>query len=173
MKIYFARYGEKEENGDGFELSEHGERQVQMLARRLKQERINISKIYTAPYNHLEETSEILSKTLYVPVFRDDRIKEIGDSIFHREISEDEFLNLETLKLFVNELIRRNSDVLLVLPHCVIRIIMSYLIGLPLQTMNYFNFDFGGFSMSECSLSGGHLVCNMRFFNDTTHLRVP
>src|SRR3989344_815039 len=104
MKIYFARYGEKEENGDGFELSEHGERQVHILARRLKQERINVSKIYTAPYNHLERTSEILSKILYVPVFRDDRIQEIGDSIFYRELSEEDFLLLDTVKLFVNEL---------------------------------------------------------------------
>ena len=173
MKIYFARYGEKEENGDGFELSEHGERQVRMLARRLKQEKINISKVYTASYNHLERASEILSKTLYVPIFRDDRLQEIGDSIFQRELSEDDFLLLDTVKLFVNELIERNSDVLLVLPHCIIRVIMSYLIGLPLKAMNYFNLDFGSFSMSECSLDGGRLRCNLRFFNDTTHLRVP
>ena len=173
MKIYFARYGEKEENGSGFELSEHGERQIYLLARRLKQEKINVSKIYTASYNHLERASEILSKTLYVPVFRDDRIQEIGDSIFNRELLEGDILILETVKLFVNELIEKNSDVLLVLPHCVIRVIMSYLIGLPLQTMNYFNFDLGGFSMSECAIDNNRLICNLRFFNDTTHLRVP
>ena len=46
MRIYFARYGEKEDNGSGFELSEHGERQIYLLARRLKQEKINVHGVF-------------------------------------------------------------------------------------------------------------------------------
>ena len=164
MKIYFVRHDENEIDED---LIENEDRQIKLLAHKLKLDKLKVSKIYSTIHSRSIRTAEILSKTLLIPNFREDRFKELNykTSFF----DEDLFF----VKMFVDELISNKRDVLLVMSEEISWTIISYLTDLSLKNMRNFTLDFASISMIELTEIEGTLLWRVKFLNDTMHLRIP
>lgn len=171
MKIYIVRHGDRERIGDSFALSNEGERQILVLARRLRQNRINASKIYAFSYNCCVKTAEILSKSLYIPYFRDDRLEDISRETFFADLTMDENVNM--VREFIDEIVLNGKDVILSMPNGISKAAISYLTGLSLPDMTKFDIDHGSLSLVEVFDNNGKVSWKIKFLNDTTHLSMP
>ncbi len=173
MKIYLVRHGEKESEEYEDLLTETGERQIMLLARKLKFDNLFVSKIYSTNHYRSIKTAEILSKKLLIPVFRDDRIIEIDKEFFWVPdlFIEDE--KILAIKEFVDEIVSKGEDVILAMHGGINRVVISHLTGLPLKEMKFFAMDLGSLSIIEKSEIMGKMMWNLKLLNDTTHLRVP
>ncbi|MGV8142361.1 MAG: histidine phosphatase family protein [Candidatus Pacearchaeota archaeon] len=173
MKIYLVRHGEKETVGDDPTLTEHGRRQIILLARRLKHEKIKASRIYSTNHARSVATAEILSRALFLPVFRDDRLRELERGLFHDADLEVDTEEVLSIRNFVDELISRKQDVLLAMHGGINRAVISYLTGLNLKDMRNFSMDFANLSLIEHVDVRGTMMWRVKLLNDTTHLLVP
>ncbi len=81
MNVYFVRHGQSEGNlnkthqGNDVSMSEKGKEQVRLVAKRLKDKKIDV--IYASPYLRAKQTAEIIAKGLYLPIQYNDQLKEI------------------------------------------------------------------------------------------------
>lgn len=87
MKLYVTRHGETPYNVENricgisdISLNEHGKKQAQMIGEKLSQYHIDL--IIASPLKRAQETANIISHQMKVPVITDDRIQEINFGIF-------------------------------------------------------------------------------------------
>lgn len=73
-KIYLVRHGKRESHFEDTLLSEIGEKQAEVTGNYFKDK--NIKKIYASPLPRTQQTAEIISKILNLPINTDDRLKE-------------------------------------------------------------------------------------------------
>ncbi len=173
MKIYLVRHGEKEDETKDPPLTEKGERQINLLARRLKQEKVKVSKIYTTNYLRTIKTADIISKKLCLPVVRDDRLNELYSEFFYLPDVSVEHEMIFAVKTFVDELVSKKQDVILAMHGGINRAIISHLTGISLKEMRFFGMDFGSISLIEYTELMGKNIWRVKFLNDATHLKVP
>ncbi len=173
MKIYLVRHGEKESEGADAELTENGERQITLLARRLKHDKVNVSRIYSTNHSRSVRTAEILSKALALPVVRDDRLRELERNLFNEQNSNVEHDDVQAVNLFIEEMVSRRQDIILAMHGGINRAVISYLTGIGLYDMRHFFMDFASVSLIELVEIDGQIKWRVKMLNDTTHLRVP
>jgi broad specificity phosphatase PhoE len=174
VKIYLVRHGEKEvrinENNDPA-LTEEGKRQIILLARRLKHNKLKISKIHSTGHLRSIQTAEILSKSLYLPVFKDDNLVELEKELFD-DITKDNG-KFHEVKLFLERIVNNKEDVLLAMHGGINRAIISCLLGFSLRDTRRLAMNHASLSLLELVELKGVSEWKLRFLNDTTHLIVP
>lgn len=81
--LFLIRHGETEWNVEGRyqgqadpPLNEHGLRQATELSERLGQ--VDLELLYTSPLLRSEQTAEIISRKLAIPIYKDERLMEIN-----------------------------------------------------------------------------------------------
>lgn len=176
MRIYLIRHGEKAKRTIEKEdpsLTQEGERQIKLLARRLKLDKVITNRIYASSHIRSVETAEILSKELLIPVIRDDRLVELERELFYDLNSEINTEKVIAVKKFVDELVSKKQDVILAMHGQINRAIISYLTGISLKETRFFAIEFGSLSVLELTDVHGETMWRLKKLNDTTHLTVP
>lgn len=87
MKLYVTRHGETPYNVENricgisdISLNEHGKKQAQIIGEKLSQ--YHIDYIIASPLKRAQETANIISHQIKVPVITDERLHEINFGIF-------------------------------------------------------------------------------------------
>ena len=145
MRIYLVRHGEKEPEGENPHLTKKGIRQSKRLAKKLK--KIKFDKIYSSNLNRTMETAEIVSKKLKLRPIHEPLLKEFETDIFRttkNKWKKEEKIQYKKLILFINNLTKDKTKkkYILVIAHGFVnRIIMSYLLKMPLKRFIIFKQD--------------------------------
>ena len=169
MKIYFVHPGE---NKSG-ELTSNGVWQLKSLIRSLVNHKINVDRIYVNGHNISRQTGNILSKSLKVPIFSDERFVEINKSVILGDFKEGDIENLENVNLFVDEIISVGKDVIITIGGGIHRAIISRLAGFNLDTTKHFSLSHGSISLLEYHHVDGTGIWRIAYLNYTTHWRFP
>ncbi|MEK7498203.1 MAG: histidine phosphatase family protein, partial [Patescibacteria group bacterium] len=112
-------------------------------------------------------------RTLALPVVRDDRLRELEKALFNEHNSAVEHDDVQTVKLFVEEIVSRRQDIILAMHGGINRAVISYLTGMGLSDTRHFFMDFASVSLIELVDISGEMKWRVKMLNDTTHLRVP
>jgi broad specificity phosphatase PhoE len=175
MRIYLVRHGEKEHDGADAALTEHHEKQIQLLARRLRHtDKLQVWRVYSTAHPRSMETAAILSKAIMAPVVQYDRFVELEHEVFESDIVTPEaYENILQIHGFVDEILANNQDVLLAMHGTINNIVISHLLGIPFSVMKHFSMDYASITCLEQRETFGELRWKLRTYNDTHHLRVP
>jgi len=171
MEIYLVRHGEKEK-GEDLSLTPRGLEQSSILAERLSNKHFDY--IYSSEMLRSKETAKIISDKLGLGVSPNKSLNEFRLSMIkkeEKEWTEDESKRYKDLIEFLNKLIKKkdeNISVLIVAHGVTNRIIMSYLIELPMKNIVRFEQEETGIS----SLYWAKKFDNwrVRYWNDSNHL---
>ncbi len=169
MEIYLAHPGEN----DGQDLTEQGVWQMENLARRLKIENIKFDRIYANGHNVSRQAAWILGSSAGSPIIHDERFVELNKTFIEGSFSEPEFENLGYINLFVDEVVGRGENALVILGDGMHRAIMSRLTGLPLVSTRHFSLSPASLSVLKYYGAGSTGFWRLNVVNDVNHLRVP
>ncbi len=169
MEIYLAHPGEN----DGQSLTDGGIWQMHTLARRLNIEKTNFGKVYANGHNVSRQAAQILGHALGSPIVHDERFTELNKTFIEGSFNESEFENLGYLNLFVDEVVGRGENALVILGDGMHRAIISRLTGLPLVSTRHFSLAPASLSVLKYHGSGNTGVWRLNVVNDVNHLRVP
>lgn len=169
MEIYLAHPGEN----DGQNLTERGVWQMNALARRLRMERVSVGKVYANGHLVSAQSGDILSRTLRVPLVRDERFVEFDfGSLIANPFSVDND-NIESIHVFVDELVRRGEDAIIAMDGGIHRAVISRLTGLSLEDTKHFDLSPASLSVLQYASMNGTRGWRIASVNDTAHLHVP
>lgn len=169
MEIYLAHPGEN----NGVSLTEQGVWQMGALARRLHIEKLNFGKIYANGHNVSRQAAWILGSSVGIPIIHDERFVELNKNFIEGSFSESEFENLNYVNLFVDEVVGRGDNALIILGDGMHRAIISRLTGLPLDSTRHFSLSSASLSVLKYYNSGSTGFWRLNVVNDVNHLRVP
>ncbi len=140
MKIILIRHGESESNvgintRKNSPLTQRGKKQVEHLAERLKQ--YGISEIYCSNLIRAEQTAEIISKKIKVPIKGHfPELSEYSSKDLKNKFKTLFNLRLKKLKKLLKDISKQKKEekVILISSHGVAnRIIIGYLLKIPLS----------------------------------------
>lgn len=171
MEIYLVRHGEKEK-GDDLSLTDKGVTQSAALAKRLSDKCFDL--VYSSEMIRSKETARIVSEKLDCEVVSDKRLNEFRLSMIKKDKVnwfKEETVSYNNLLDFLNKLTsKKGEDIsVLIIAHGVTnRIIMSYLLELPMNNIVRFEQKETGIS----SLYWIEKFNNWRveYWNDSNHL---
>ncbi len=167
MKIYLIQPGQNELGS----LTEKGRWELNTLARRLINEKIEVNRIYVNGHSISRQTGNLLSKTLEVPIISDERFSEIRKDVILGNLNEFDIENLQCVNLFVDEIVGKKNDALITIGGGIHRVIISRLTGMPLEETRHFSLTPAGISTLYYDNSTGRWRINS--LNDVNHLRLP
>jgi len=143
MKIILVRHGESEHNAgltdDSEEtiLTKKGRKQAESLGKKLKKEKI--LKIYASKMPRAKETAKIISKIINVPVKEEfEELNEYRSKLLRSKLKMLFHKRLRKLKKFLKEISKdkeKNETIVIVAHGITNRIIMGYLLQLPLKNI--------------------------------------
>lgn len=176
MKIIFVRHGESKSNAGLTEdedspLTRKGKMQAKYLANSLKKE--NISIIYTSNLLRAKQTGEIISKIIKVPIKAS--VEELNEYLGRHLRSLLELLfnrRLKRLKKFLKKISKdkgKNKTILIVAHAITNRIIMGYLLEIPLKKQLLF-FRQHNTAMNSIYWSKFYGNWHMEHMNNLSHL---
>ena len=145
MNIYLVRHAEKESEGENPHITKKGILQARYLAKRLK--KIKFDEFYCSELNRSKETSAIVSKAIKMKPKVESSLNEYESSDVKREVSKwtkEERERYKKLKKFLYKIANKpNQDKnILILAHGITnRIIMSYLLNIPMKRIIVFRQD--------------------------------
>jgi broad specificity phosphatase PhoE len=155
MKLYLVRHGQSLSNAeleikDRNHLSDMGRRQAKYLAKRLK--KIKFDEFYCSDLDRSKQTSEIVSKSIklkpkIVPELNEYETLNIKSD--EKEWPKEESLRKNKLLKFVDKITKNPEDEknILIIAHGITnRIILSYLLDLPLKRIVVFTHNNAGMS---------------------------
>jgi broad specificity phosphatase PhoE len=167
MKIYLVHPGEN----DSIYLTEGGVWQLNTLARRLINERIDVDRIYVNGHDVSRQSGHILSKILRVPIVSDERFVELNKKVILGNVDPIDLENLENINCFVDEVINKKKDAIITIGDGIHRFIISRLTGMSLQETRHFSLQSSGISTLYYDNSTAKWRINS--INDVNHLRIP
>lgn len=85
--FYLVRHGKKESKNEFTSLSDIGIKQAELTAKYFKS--LNISSIYASPLKRTQQTAEIISKEIKIPIVTDDKLRERMEWVPVEESFED------------------------------------------------------------------------------------
>lgn len=141
--------------------SEADDKRIELLARRLKYDKVVIDRIYATSHPASESAAHVLSRHLRSPLVRDDRLP--AHDFYDRE-SESILLQ------FIQEIVSRGKDVLLMVPPGMGQEMLGHLLSLPPEQTRFFMLDPIGVSCVSYIAPQGWCLA---LLNDTHHLRIP
>ncbi|MBU3906736.1 MAG: histidine phosphatase family protein [Nanoarchaeota archaeon] len=142
MNIILIRHGESEHNSGitilkDTPLTKKGVVQAKFLGKKLKRQKIKINKIYTSNLIRSKQTGEIISKIIHIPIKSSlEELDEYASKNLKSRIRILFNLRLRKLKKFLKELSidkERNKNILIIAHGVTNRIIMGYLLQIPLK----------------------------------------
>ena len=169
MKIYLIQPGEN----DSTYLTEEGVWQINSLARRMINDRVSAERIYVNGHDISRQSGHILSKSLKIPVVSDERFVDVNKNVVLGEIDSYEFENLENITCFIDEIVNKGKDAIVVIGEGVHRVFISKLTGMPLRETRHFSLMHTGISVLEYLNNGSTGNWRMSLLNDRAHLNVP
>lgn len=199
-KIYLIRHAESLANTQGIyqgqtyntDLSRHGNKQAQLLAKRFQS--IDIDEIIASPLKRTYRTASYVAKEKDLPICVQQAIKETNHGAWEgkyklevakrwpelyqkwrKKPSQAIFPKGETFQATTVRtlswwcgLMNMNKDILIVTHDNIIRIIVAYVLGLPLDNIWRFHLTPTGLTIVD-SDNGNHVIS---LLNDTNHLGV-
>ena len=169
MKIYLIHPGEN----DGERLTDNGLLQLNLLSRRLAVDHFRAAKIYANGSTFSTQGATILSRSLNIPLFQDERFTEVKKSTIEGNFSQQDLENLEYINLFVDDVVKDGKDTAISLGDGIHRAIISRLTGMPLHSTRHFSLWPGSISVLQYEGAGNTGLWRMTRVNDTNHLRIP
>jgi len=167
LKIYLVHPGESEFG----KLTNEGIWQLKGVARRFLSEKIEADRIYVNGNSVSRQSGDVLSRSLSVPVVSDERFTEISERVVLGEFFEEDIENLDYVNLFVDEIVNKGKDVIIIVGGGVHRAVMSRLTGMSLAETRHFSLLSAGVSVLEYSRDD--LRWKIKIVNDRAHLMVP
>jgi len=176
MKIILVRHGESESNArltddENSNLTKKGQMQAKHLGNSLRKQRI--SEIYTSTLHRAKQTADIISNIIKIPVKGNfDELSEYSREHIIFRLIRLFSPRVRRLKSLLKKISReRNEDkTILIVAHAnVNRVIMSYLLGIPLRKQ-FFRFRQHNASMNILSWNEDYKNWALFSMNDITHL---
>ncbi len=142
MKVILVRHGESEHNiGKSTNLdstlTKNGERQAELLGKKLKKEKVKIDTIYTSSMIRSKQTGEIISKIIKVPIKENfEGLSEYPSQHLKSKLRILFNLRLRRLKKFLKEItkVREKDKTIMIVAHGITnRIIIGVLLQIPLK----------------------------------------
>ncbi len=166
MKLYLVNPS----NDDGDGLDGEGFRQMKLVARRLILDRVSVDRVYANGRLVSAQSGDILSKALRAPLIRDERFVEFNIMQSSDFIVDTE--NLESIYAFVDELLMRGKDAIIIMGGGIHRAVISRLTGMSLADTRHFELMPSSISVVQYNkdITNGWRIQSI---NDTTHLLVP
>jgi probable phosphoglycerate mutase len=171
MKLYLVRHGEKEKDEFSSNLTTFGKEQIKKLAETLTDK--NIKKIYSSSNPRSIQTGEIIGNKINLPVTIVKSIQELPREVFfqpERELSQQNQEMLRSIHLFLNEISKRDEDVVLAMHAGINRATISLLLDIPLQKMVHFTQDLSCMNLLEFKEMYGEKRWCLDLLNSTHHL---
>ncbi len=172
MKLFIIRHGDKENDEFDSNLTIGGREQVQKISNILKEH--NLSRIYTSSNPRSIQTGEIISNEINLPFKTISSLKELPRDIFFKSELEwnDENRDLiNNIKEFMNDLIKRDEDVVLAMHAGFNRAVISILLNIPLEKTIHFTQDIGCINQLEFKEIYGKKRWCVKLLNSTHHLK--
>lgn len=196
MELFLIRHAKTDWNDLGLwqgntdvPLNETGFEQARKIAQRLSKQHVEV--IYTSPLLRASQTALVISKTLNLPLFVDERLRECEISLWNGltmqetlEKYRNEFIRWSTqpdaeingveplqkvqnrILQFIEEIIKKPFGSVAVVSHAlVLRTFICWVLKLPLKEHKNFKLDNASISLVEAQ-SKLRLV----YLNDTCHL---
>ncbi len=199
-RIYLTRHGESKWNKfkkiqgqQDIDLTSKGKNQAKILAKRLKQEDIDI--IFSSDLTRAYDTAQIVGNEINVDIIKLEELREIKFGPWEGVRTEElvnnygeeyklwlktphkfKFENIETVKELINraykalDIILDNNDfenILIVSHGTFLKAILLVLLDLDISSFSKFAIDNVSLSIVECREYNNVL----KLFNDTNHLR--
>ena len=142
MKIILVRHGESESNAGinekkDCQLTKNGERQAELLGKKLKKEKVKIDTIYTSSMIRSKKTGEIISKIINIPIKENfEGLSEYPSQHLKSKLKILFNLRLRRLKKFLKEITknREKDKTIMIVAHGITnRIIIGYFLQIPLK----------------------------------------
>lgn len=172
MKIYLVRHAQKEEEGENPNLTKRGLKQAEYLARRLK--KMKFDGFYCSDLSRAKQTSAVVSKAIrmkpkVVPSLNEYEAADIKKD--DKKWPKDELSRRKKLHEFLDKVIkhRKKETNILVIAHGITnRIIMSYLLEMPLKRMIILRQEETCINLLSWNEKFGNW--NLKKMNDSNHL---
>ena len=171
MKIYLIRHGAKEKEGFDGKLIWEGIEQIRKLAERFSNSDAKV--IYSSANPRSLQTAQIIREYSKLPLIQINSIREIEKETFFNfeEAPEEEKLNLENLKIFLNELMNKNENCILAMHAGINRAIISLLLDIPLKKTIVFTQSVANITELEYKEVYGEKRWCLNLLNDINHLK--
>jgi len=172
MKIYLVRHAEKEQEGENPHITKRGVKQAGYLAKKLKKKEID--EFYCSELNRSKETSEIVSKAIKMKPKIESSLNEYESEDIKKDEGKwpkEEKIRRNKLYSFIDGLTKkpnREKRILIIAHGITNRIIMAYLLELPLKRMVVFKQDETCINILDWSKRFKNW--RLRKMNNTNHL---
>lgn len=176
MKIIFVRHGESEHNASltinkNSHLTGRGRKQAEALGDKLKKEKI--SEFYSSKMLRADETAQIISKMIHIPIKEQfEELNEYESKMLKSRLNALLNKRLKKLKKFLDLITkeRKKDKTILIVAHGVTnRIIMGYLLQLPLKKQ-MLRFKQNNTAVNILSWDEDFKNWGLKSMNDTSHL---
>ncbi len=168
MRILLIRHGEKEGHGFDVEMTNKGRYQIERLAKEIKK-RIP-RKIYSSTNPRSIESGKIIARELMSENNVLEGLKELKRETFFsksEDMEDSEAKIIDNAKRLLNDLIKKEEDVILVMNAGLNRLIICELLDIPLAVAGKFTQDFASVSELELKEIRGERMWCLNSINQT------